>query len=107
MTVSTYGNPSQLSVLPLAVDLAVPLTGSTVFVVQTFYAFRLWKLTRNIFLPILCEMISVVAQTATFVITAGAISMTNLKTFGESQTPAIEREREILYLYTATNKVSC
>ncbi|KAG1751392.1 uncharacterized protein EDB91DRAFT_1298172 [Suillus paluster] len=90
MTVSTYGDPSQLIKLPLAIDLAIPLTGLTVFVAQSFYAFRLWKLTRNIFLPILCEMISVVAQTATFIITAGAISMRNLESFGEGQTRMIE-----------------
>jgi len=34
MTVSTYGDPSQLSVFPLAVDLAVPLSSFTVFIVQ-------------------------------------------------------------------------
>lgn len=34
MTVSTYGDPSQLTVLPLAADLLVPLSGMTVFIVQ-------------------------------------------------------------------------
>lgn len=34
MTVSTYGDPSQLTVLPLAADLLVPLSGTTVFIVQ-------------------------------------------------------------------------
>ncbi|KAG1751311.1 uncharacterized protein EDB91DRAFT_1104653 [Suillus paluster] len=90
MTVSTYGNPTQLSVLPLAVDLAVPLAGSTVFIVQTFYVFRLWKLTRNVFLCILCEMISVVAQTSTFVVTVFAVSRTNLDAFGANQELEIE-----------------
>ncbi|KAG2363334.1 hypothetical protein BDR07DRAFT_1404677 [Suillus spraguei] len=64
MTVSTYGNPSQLDVLPLAADLSIVLSSLTVFIVQSFYAFRLWRLSRSVFLPILCEMISAVAQTS-------------------------------------------
>ncbi|KAG2135451.1 hypothetical protein DEU56DRAFT_807089 [Suillus clintonianus] len=90
MTVSTYGDPYQLSVLPLALDLAVPLSGLTVFVVQSFYAFRLWRLTKNVFLPIFCQMLSVLAQISTFVVTAKAISMTNVVTFGEQQLGLIE-----------------
>lgn len=34
MTVSTYGDPSQLRVLPLAADLAIPLSAFTAFIVQ-------------------------------------------------------------------------
>ncbi|KAG1777824.1 hypothetical protein EV702DRAFT_1101182 [Suillus placidus] len=90
MTVSTYGDPSQLTVLPLAADLAVLLSGLTVFMVQSFYAFRLWRLTRNVFLPILCQMLSVIAQTSTFVVTANAISMTDLTDFGNNQMLLIE-----------------
>ncbi|KAG1890106.1 hypothetical protein F4604DRAFT_1899129 [Suillus subluteus] len=85
MTVSTYGDPSQLSVFPLATDLAVLLSSFTVFIVQSFYAFRLWKLARNVSLPILCQTFSVVAQTSTLILTARAISMTNLTAFEESQ----------------------
>ncbi|KAG2064316.1 hypothetical protein BDR04DRAFT_1035579, partial [Suillus decipiens] len=85
MTVSTYGNPFQLDVLPLAADLAIMLSGFTVFIVQSFYAFRLWMLSRSIFLPILCEMISMVAQTCMLILSARAISMTNLTTFIHSQ----------------------
>ncbi|KAG2062897.1 hypothetical protein BDR04DRAFT_1039610, partial [Suillus decipiens] len=63
MTVSTYGDPSRLNILPLAADLAIPLSSLTVFIwCQSFYAFRLWKLTRSVFLPILCGMISAFAQ---------------------------------------------
>ncbi|KAG2132544.1 hypothetical protein BD769DRAFT_1774748 [Suillus cothurnatus] len=85
MTVSTYGDPSQLNVLPLAADVALFFSSFTVFIVQSFYAFRLWKLTRSIFLPILCEMISVVAHTSMVILSARAISMTDLTTFINSQ----------------------
>ncbi|KIK37767.1 hypothetical protein CY34DRAFT_15497 [Suillus luteus UH-Slu-Lm8-n1] len=85
MTVSTYGDPSRLNILPLAADLTIILSGFTVFIVQSFYAFRLWKLTRNIFLPILCEIISVVAQTSMLILSARAIYMTDLTTFMDSQ----------------------
>ncbi|KAG1752786.1 hypothetical protein EDB19DRAFT_1903175 [Suillus lakei] len=85
MAVSTYGDPSQLNVLPLAADLAIPLSGFTVFIVQSFHAFRLWKLTGNFFLPILCEMTSLVAQTSTLILSARAVSMTDLATFIDSQ----------------------
>ncbi|KAG2342801.1 hypothetical protein BDR05DRAFT_324372 [Suillus weaverae] len=90
MTVSTYGDPSQLTVLPLAADLTVPLSGLTVFMVQSFYAFRLWRLTRSVFLPILCQMLSVIAQTCTFIVTAKAIFMTDLTVFANSQVLLIE-----------------
>ncbi|KAG2135442.1 hypothetical protein DEU56DRAFT_392067 [Suillus clintonianus] len=85
MTTSTYGDPSQLGVLPLAADLAIPLSSFTAFIVQTFYAFRLWRLSENIFLPILCEMISVVAQISTLVFVPSAITMTDLTTFEHDQ----------------------
>ncbi|KAG2132560.1 hypothetical protein BD769DRAFT_1665997 [Suillus cothurnatus] len=68
MTISTYGDPSQL-----------------IFIVQSYYAFRLWKLARNVSLPILCQTFSVVAQTLTLILTARAFFMTNLTTFEESQ----------------------
>ncbi|KAG1762857.1 hypothetical protein EDD22DRAFT_889303 [Suillus occidentalis] len=90
MTVSTYGDPSQLTVLPLAADLLVPLSGMTVFVVQSFYVFRLWKLTGNVFLPILCQILSVIAQISAFLLTGRAISMTDLTDFGNNQLPLIE-----------------
>ncbi|KAG1812118.1 uncharacterized protein BJ212DRAFT_1483303 [Suillus subaureus] len=85
MTVSTYGDPSQLRVLPLAADLAIPLSAFTAFIVQSFYAFRLWKLTRNIFLPTLCEIISVTAQTSTLILSSYAFSMTDLTTFEDNR----------------------
>ncbi|KAG1890105.1 hypothetical protein F4604DRAFT_1708619 [Suillus subluteus] len=85
MTVSTYGDPSQLDVLPLAADLAIPLSAFTAFIVQSFYAFRLWKLSENFFLPILCETISVVAQISTLILSPRAFGMTNLTDFEDSQ----------------------
>ncbi|KAG1890104.1 hypothetical protein F4604DRAFT_1914646 [Suillus subluteus] len=85
MTVSTYGDPSQLRVLPLAADLAIPLSAFTAFIVQSFFVFRLWRLTRNIFVPILCEIISVIAQTSTLILSSYASSMTDLTTFEDDQ----------------------
>jgi hypothetical protein len=87
MTVSTYGDPSQLTVLPLATDLLVPFSGLTVFITQSFYAFRLWRLTGNVFLPILCQIFSVIAQTSTFVLTG---TIMNITVFGHSQIILIE-----------------
>jgi hypothetical protein len=85
MTVSTYGDPSQLSVFPLAADLVILLSSFTVSIVQSFYVFRLWKLTTNVSLPIICQMFSVVAQIATFVLSARAFSMTDLTAFEAKQ----------------------
>ncbi|KAG2089860.1 uncharacterized protein F5147DRAFT_725469 [Suillus discolor] len=90
MTVSTYGDPSQLAVLPIATDVAIPLSGFTVVIVQSFYAFRLWKLSRNVFLLILCQILSVIAQTSTCVLAARAISMTNIADFQHNQLLLIE-----------------
>ncbi|KAG2043324.1 hypothetical protein BDR03DRAFT_941094 [Suillus americanus] len=85
MTVSTYGDPSQLQVFPLAADLAIPLSAFTAFIVQSFYAFRLWRLSQKKFLPILCEMISIVAQISTLILSPRAFHMTNLTVFEDSQ----------------------
>ncbi|KAG2089840.1 uncharacterized protein F5147DRAFT_658296 [Suillus discolor] len=85
MTVSAYSDPSQLSILPLAADLVIMLSGFTVFIAHSFYAFRLWKLTRSIFLPILCGMLSVVAQISMIILSVRAISMTDIMTFIDSQ----------------------
>lgn len=85
MTVSTYGDPSQLRVFPLAADLAIPLSAFTAFIVQSFYAFRLWKLSEKVFLPILCELISVVAQISTLILSPRAFYMTDLTVFEDSQ----------------------
>ncbi|KAG1744287.1 hypothetical protein EDB19DRAFT_1906856 [Suillus lakei] len=85
MTVSSYGDPSQLEVAPLAIDLAAPLCGFTVFIVQSFYVFRLWKFTGSLLLPIICEALSVGAQALTLILTARAVSMTDLATFGDTQ----------------------
>ncbi|KAG2128956.1 uncharacterized protein EDB93DRAFT_147343 [Suillus bovinus] len=75
MTVSTYGDPSQLTVLPTASDISVPLSSLTVSIVQSFYAFRLWRLTRNVFLLTLSQILSVTAQTSAFVFLGMQFSM--------------------------------
>lgn len=85
MTVSTYGDPSQLNVFPLAADLVILLSSFTVSIVQTFYSFRLWKLAKNVSLPILCQTFSMVAQISTLILVARAISMTDLTKFEDSQ----------------------
>ncbi|KAG2128955.1 uncharacterized protein EDB93DRAFT_147201 [Suillus bovinus] len=85
MTVVTYGDPSQLKVFPVAADLAIPLSAFTAFIVQAFYAFRLWRLSEKIFLPILCEMISVVAQISTLILSSRAFYMTDLTVFEDNQ----------------------
>ncbi|KAG2148664.1 uncharacterized protein EDB93DRAFT_1084855 [Suillus bovinus] len=84
MTVSTYGDPSQLDVFPLPTDIVFMLSGSTVFIVHSFYAFRLWKLTRSILFPVFCEMLSMVAQISMFILAAKSISMKNITTFIDS-----------------------
>ncbi|KAG2342798.1 hypothetical protein BDR05DRAFT_324204 [Suillus weaverae] len=85
MTVSSYGDPSQLMGLPVAVDLAIPLSGFTVFIAQLFYIFRLWKFTKNILIPILCGMLAVGAQILTLILAVTVTSMTDLMAFGDLQ----------------------
>ncbi|KAJ8583619.1 hypothetical protein M405DRAFT_748340, partial [Rhizopogon salebrosus TDB-379] len=82
MTVSTYGDPSQLIVLPLGANLAMLVAGFTVFIVQSFYAFRLCKLSRKVVLPILCEL---VAQTSTIILMASAFDTPALTNSGDVQ----------------------
>ncbi|KAG1890076.1 hypothetical protein F4604DRAFT_645386 [Suillus subluteus] len=99
MTVSTYGDPSQLNVFPLAADMVILLSSFTVSIVQSFYAFRLWKLSRNISLSILCQMFSVVAQISTFILSARAFSMTDLTMF--------EARQSLLIMLAFTTRAVC
>ncbi|KAG1871245.1 hypothetical protein DFJ58DRAFT_763014 [Suillus subalutaceus] len=99
MTVSTYGDPSQLNVFPLAADMVILLSSFTVSIVQSFYAFRLWKLSRNVSLSILCQMFSVVAQISTFILSARAFSMTDLTMF--------EARQSLLIMLAFTTRAVC
>ncbi|KAG1812120.1 uncharacterized protein BJ212DRAFT_472456 [Suillus subaureus] len=83
MTISSYGDPSQLMALPVAIVVAIPLSGFTVFIVQLFYIFRLWKFTRNVLIPILCGILAMGAQILTLILAVTATSTTDLMAFGD------------------------
>ncbi|KAG0697833.1 hypothetical protein DFH29DRAFT_944474 [Suillus ampliporus] len=81
MTVIAYGDPFKLNVLPVSADVIILLSSFTAFLTQTFYVYRLWKLSGKIFFPVLSEILSLVAQLATIFLVTKAISMTSLASF--------------------------
>ncbi|KAG1750618.1 uncharacterized protein EDB91DRAFT_698843 [Suillus paluster] len=81
MTVTAYGDPSKLDALPVSAIITVLLSSLTAFLAQSFYVYRLWKLSGKVFFPILSEIFCVVAELATLFVVIKALSMTNLAHF--------------------------
>ncbi|KAJ8591996.1 hypothetical protein M405DRAFT_79450 [Rhizopogon salebrosus TDB-379] len=89
MTVSTCGDLSLLSVFSMWTEVVILLTSFTVFIVQSFYAFRLWKLSRKVVLPILLEMIYIAGQITTLIVVSMIFSMTDAWIFTDYQSSPI------------------
>ncbi|KAG1750621.1 uncharacterized protein EDB91DRAFT_699009 [Suillus paluster] len=81
MTVTAYGDPSKLDVLPVSAIITVLLSNVTAFIAQSFYTYRLWKLSGKVFFPILSEIFCVVAELATLFVVIKAFSMTSIAHF--------------------------
>ncbi|KAG1752502.1 uncharacterized protein EDB91DRAFT_1343546, partial [Suillus paluster] len=89
LTVSAYGNPSSLQVFPLGADAAILFTGITGLLVESSFAFRLWKLSKRLPLPLLSLALCLLTQSIAFVMSVKAFLMTSLATFVADQNPLI------------------
>lgn len=79
--VSGYGDPLTLLVFPLGADAAILFTAITGALVESSFAFRLWKLSKTFILPIISLVLCLLAQCIALVMTVKAFAMTSLVTF--------------------------
>ncbi|KAG2156350.1 hypothetical protein DEU56DRAFT_975927 [Suillus clintonianus] len=87
--VSGYGNPLTMLVFPLGADAAILFTAITGALVESSFAFRLWKLSKTLFLPLLSLALCLAAQSIALAMTVKAFLMTNLVKFAHDQNTLI------------------
>lgn len=87
--VSGYGNPLTMLVFPLGADAVILFTAITGALVESSFAFRLWKLSKTLFLPLLSLVLCLAAQSIALAMTVKAFLMTNLVKFAHDQNTLI------------------
>ncbi|KAG0709919.1 hypothetical protein DFH29DRAFT_21640 [Suillus ampliporus] len=97
--VSGYGNPLSLLVFPLAADATILFTGITGVLVELSFAFRLWKLSKRLPLPLLSLALCLITQSISLVTCVKAFLMTNLAIF--------EVDQDMLITLGLTSRVAC
>ncbi|KAJ3731600.1 hypothetical protein DFJ43DRAFT_1039888 [Lentinula guzmanii] len=64
-TVTHYGDPSSLQVLPASIGAAVVLHGLTIMIVQGYFTYRIWRFTEKLYIPVFscflmfCQLLAV------------------------------------------------
>ncbi|KAG1892155.1 hypothetical protein F4604DRAFT_1912888 [Suillus subluteus] len=99
VAVSGYGNPLTLLVFPLGADAAILFTAITGALVESSFAFRLWKLSKTLTLPLISLALCLLAQSIALAMTAKAFAMTNLVTF--------ETDENRLIILALTSRLVC
>ncbi|KAJ8586652.1 hypothetical protein M405DRAFT_935240 [Rhizopogon salebrosus TDB-379] len=89
MAVSAYDDPLKLQVFPLATDAAILFTCITGGIVELYFSFRLWKLSKRLLLPLFSLALCLVAQCLSVVIAVEAFSMTGVAVFAVNQSTVI------------------
>ncbi|KAJ8586654.1 hypothetical protein M405DRAFT_935241 [Rhizopogon salebrosus TDB-379] len=87
--VSAYDDPSKLQVFPLATDATILFTCITGGIVESYFSFRLWKLSKRLLLPLFSLALCLVAQCLSLVIAVFAFSMTSVAEFSVNQNTLI------------------
>ncbi|KAH7927678.1 hypothetical protein BV22DRAFT_1127245 [Leucogyrophana mollusca] len=89
MTITTYGYPGKLVVLPYSGDLLIIFSAIISCCVQVFFIYRLYKLSGSTVLPLICLGMSAVFTIPGFIIAAAACRMTSVVQFEIEQFRAI------------------
>ncbi|KAG1722899.1 hypothetical protein EDB19DRAFT_1916402 [Suillus lakei] len=87
--VSSYDDSLKLQILPLGADATILFTGITGALVESYFAFRLWKLSKRLPLVLLSLVFCVIAQVVSLVITVKAFNMTSVTAFEIDQNTPI------------------
>ncbi|KAG2155077.1 uncharacterized protein EDB93DRAFT_1131124 [Suillus bovinus] len=99
VAVSGYGNPLTLSIFPLGADAAILFTAITGALVESSFAFRLWKLSKSLTLPLISLALCLLAQSIALTMTVKAFTMTDLLTF--------ETDENRLITLSLTSRLVC
>ncbi|KAG2143577.1 hypothetical protein DEU56DRAFT_910711 [Suillus clintonianus] len=99
IAVSAYDDSLKLQTLPLGADATILFTGITGALVESYFAFRLWKLSKRLPLVILSLVLCAVAQVISIVVTAKAVNMTSVAAF--------EIDQNVLITLSLTSRVLC
>ncbi|KAG0709917.1 hypothetical protein DFH29DRAFT_1065096 [Suillus ampliporus] len=89
VAVSGYGNPLSLQIFPLGADAAILFTGITGLLVESSFAFRLWKLSKRLPLLLLSLALCLLTQSISLAVAVKAFLMTSLVTFVTDQNTLI------------------
>ncbi|KAG2349193.1 hypothetical protein BDR05DRAFT_1028760 [Suillus weaverae] len=99
VAVSGYGDPSRFEVFPWGADATILFTGITGTLIELSFAFRLWRLSKRFYLPLLSLALCLVAQSVSFVIAVKAFIMTSVAIFAHDQ--------NMLITLSLTSRVVC
>ncbi|KAF9230102.1 hypothetical protein BU15DRAFT_84043 [Melanogaster broomeanus] len=81
MTITNYGQPQTLIALPRSSDVAVILSPFTAFGVQSFFTYRLYRLSSSLPLPIFCFALAVTRLVLVFPVGIAGFSMTDVTSY--------------------------
>ncbi|KAG2152521.1 hypothetical protein BD769DRAFT_1770340 [Suillus cothurnatus] len=87
--VSAYDDPLKLQILPLAAAAIILFTGITGALVESYFAFRLWKVSKKLLLPFLSLVLCIIAQVVSLVISTQAFKTTSIAVFETDQSMTI------------------
>ncbi|KAG1873719.1 hypothetical protein DFJ58DRAFT_759869 [Suillus subalutaceus] len=99
VVVNGYGNPLTLLIFPLGADATILFTAITGALVESSFAFRLWKLSKTLTLPLISLALCLLAQSIALAMAAKAFAMTNLVTF--------ETDENRLIILALTSRLVC
>jgi hypothetical protein len=97
--VSGYGNPLTLLIFPLGADAVILFTAITGGLVESSFAFRLWKLSKSLPLPLISLALCLLTQSIALAMTVKAFVMTSLVTFATDE--------NILITLSFTSRLVC
>ncbi|KAG2152519.1 hypothetical protein BD769DRAFT_45376 [Suillus cothurnatus] len=97
--VSGYGNPLTLLIFPLGADAVILFTAITGGLVESSFAFRLWKLSKSLTLPLISLALCLLTQSIALAMTVKAFVMTSLVTFATDE--------NILITLSFTSRLVC
>ncbi|KAF9235282.1 hypothetical protein BU15DRAFT_78201 [Melanogaster broomeanus] len=89
MTITNYGQPQTLKSLPRSSDVAVILSPFTAFGVQSFFTYRLYRLSNSLPLPIFCFALAVTRIVLVFLVGVVGFSMTDVMSYEHTWSGAI------------------
>ncbi|KAF9235280.1 hypothetical protein BU15DRAFT_78200 [Melanogaster broomeanus] len=81
MTITNYGQPQTLIALPRSSDITVILGPFIAFGVQSFFTYRLYRLSNSLPLPIFCFALAVTRLVLVFLVGIAGFSMTNVMSY--------------------------